>query len=85
MTDVEAELREQFTEVFRDADFPVEDQMDLIPALPDGPATTFEVGDRSLTAMELAAKLGGHQDFPYHTVEALVDDVIAGLRAEGVV
>jgi hypothetical protein len=85
MTDVEAELREQFTEVFRDADFPVEDQMDLIPALPDGPATTFEAGDQSLTAMELAAKLGGHQDFPYHTVEALVDDVIAGLRAEGVV
>jgi hypothetical protein len=32
--------------------------------------------------MELAAKLGGHQEFTYQTVDELVDDVIAGLYAE---
>jgi len=67
MTDVKAELREQFLEAFGGADFPVENQMDLVPALPDGPATKFEAGDVSLTAMELAAKLGNEQEFPYDT------------------
>ncbi len=83
MTD-EAELREQFTEAFEGADYPVSSQMDLVPALPNGPTTTFESGDVSLTAMELATKLSGHQEFPYEDVDSLVDDVIAGLKAEGV-
>ncbi len=85
MSDVEAELREQFTEAFGGAEFPVTTQMDLVPALPDGPGTTFTAGDRTLSAMELASKLGGHQDFPYEDVESLVDDAIAGLKAEGVI
>jgi hypothetical protein len=76
-------FREQFLDAFADADFPVEDQMDLVPALPQGPTTTFEVGDRSFSAMELAAHLADHQEFPYETPEALVDDVIAAMRAEG--
>lgn len=85
MTDVEAELREQFTEAFGDAEFPVTTQMDLVPALPNGPGTTFSAGDRTLSAMELASKLGGHQDFPYEDIETLVDDAIAGLKAENVI
>ncbi len=85
MTDVEAELREQFTEAFGDAEFPVTTQMDLVPALPNGPGTTFSAGDRTLSAMELASKLGGHQNFPYEDIEALVDDAIAGLKAEDVI
>jgi len=85
MTDIEAELREQFTDAFRNADFPVTSQMDLVPALPNGPGTTFSAGDRNLSAMELASKLGGHQDFPYENIESLVDDVIAGLKAEDVI
>ena len=83
MTDVKAELREQFFEAFGGADFPVENQMDLVPALPDGPGTTFEAGDVSFTAMEMAAKLGSEQEFPYDTPEALVDDIIEGLEAKG--
>ena len=83
MSDVEAELREQFTEAFEGADYPVSNQMDLVPALPNGPGTRFEAGDVSFTAMELAAKLGDHQDFPYDDVETMVDDVIAGLKTEG--
>jgi len=85
MSDIEAELREQFTEAFGDAEFPVTTQMDLVPALPNGPGTTFSAGDSTLSAMELASKLGGHQDFPYENVESLVDDAIAGLKAEGVI
>ncbi len=83
MADAETDLREQFTEAFEGADFPVSNQMDLVPALPNGPGTRFEAGDVSVTAMELAAKLGDHQEFPYDDVETLVDDVMDGLEAEG--
>lgn len=82
MTDVEAELREQFTSAFEAADYPVSNQMDLVPALPDGIGTRFEVGDFSMTAMELGTKLADVQEFPYEDVETLVDDLIEGLRAE---
>lgn len=85
MSSVEAELREQFTEAFAGADYPITGQMDLVPALPNGPGTTFTAGDRTLTAMELASELSGHQDFPYEDVESLVDDAIAGLKHEGVI
>ncbi|WP_251343913.1 MTH865 family protein [Haloplanus halophilus] len=81
--DVEAELREQFRSAFQGADFPVTDQMDLVPALPNGPGTRFEAGDFSVSAMELAANLDGHQEFPYESVDELVDDVMAALKAEG--
>lgn len=80
MGDVEAELREQLTEAFEGANYPVSNQMELVPALPNGPATRFEAGDVSFTAMELATKLSGNQDFPYDSVDDLVDDVIAGLK-----
>jgi hypothetical protein len=80
-----AELREQFLDAFGGADFPVSNQMDLVPALPQGPGTRFEAGDVSVTAMELAGKLGGHQDFPYEDAESLVDDIMVGLEEEGVI
>ncbi|RJX51954.1 MTH865 family protein [Halonotius pteroides] len=85
MSSVEAELREQFTEAFTGADYPITGQMDLVPALPNGPRTTFTAGERTLTAMELASDLSGHQEFPYEDVESLVDDAIAGLKAEDVI
>ena len=85
MSSVEAELREQFTEAFAGADYPITGQMDLVPALPNGPGTTFTAGERTLTAMELASELSGHQEFPYEDVESLVDDAIAGLKAEDVI
>lgn len=76
------DLRQQFIEAFEGAEYPISSPMDLVPALPDGPATKFESGDFSMTAMELNAKASGHQEFPYETVDELVDDVIAGLEAE---
>ena len=85
LSSVESELREQFTEAFAGANYPITGQMDLLPALPDGPGTTFTAGDRTLSAMELASELSGHQDFPYENVESLVDDAIDGLKTEGVI
>jgi hypothetical protein len=33
--------------------------------------------------MEMAAKLGSEQEFPYDDAESLVDDIIDGLDAKG--
>ena len=83
MSDTEAELRDELTEAFSGADYPVKNQMGLVPALPNGPATKFEAGGQTWTAMELASKLSNHASFPYENVDNLVDDVIAGLKEEG--
>ncbi len=77
------ELRSQLIDGFEGADYPVNSPMDLVPALPNGPATTFESGDVSFTAMELNAQAGGSQSFPYDSVENLVDDIMDGLEEEG--
>jgi len=77
----ESELREQFTVAFEGADYPVTSPMDLVPALPDGPGTRFESGEFSMSAMELNTKLSGN--FPYDTVDELVDDIIRSLEEEG--
>ena len=76
----EAELREQFTEAFEGADYPISSPMDLVPALPNGPGTKFESGDFSMTAMELNTKLSG--DFPYESVDEFVDEVIEELKEQ---
>ena len=77
------DLRQQFVEAFEGADFPVNSPMDLVPALPNGPGTTFESGDFSMTAMELNTKGGGNQEFPYENVDNLVDDIMEGLEDQG--
>ncbi|MFB6133172.1 MAG: MTH865 family protein [Halanaeroarchaeum sp.] len=82
---VKDDLREQFTAAFEGADYPVDNQMDLVPALPDGPSTRFSADDVTLTAMELATKLGDEANFPYDDVESLVDDVIAALEDEDII
>ncbi|MFC6765326.1 MTH865 family protein [Natrinema soli] len=78
----EAELREQLTDAFENADYPVSGPMELVPALPDGPGTRFQSGDFSMSAMELNAKTDGGE-FPYEDVDSLVDDLIAELKAAG--
>jgi len=84
MTTTEAEIRRQLTEVFGAASYPVTDPFELIPVLPDGAATTFEAGDVTLGAMEIGMEYADYQEYPYESVEALVDDLMAGLHAEGV-
>ncbi|MBZ6494022.1 MTH865 family protein [Natrinema longum] len=81
MTD-EAHLREQLTEAFEDADYPVSGPMELVPALPNGPGTRFESGEFSMTVMELNAKTSGG-DFPYDDVESFVDALIEELQEQG--
>lgn len=78
-----AELREQFTEAFQSADYPISSPMDLVPALPSGPSTKFESGDFSMTAMELNTKLNG--EFPYESVDDFVDDVMASLESQDLI
>ena len=78
-----ADLREQFTEAFEGADYPISSPTDLVPALPNGPSTKFESGEFSMTAMELNTKLSG--DFPYDNVDAFVDDVITDLEEQDLI
>ncbi len=73
------DLREQFIDAFEGAEYPINSPMDLVPALPNGPMTSFESGEFSMTAMELNQSLGGG-DFPYDDVESFVDDVMAKLE-----
>lgn len=82
MTDIEATLRAQFLAAVESADYPVEGRTDVLRALPDGMLTRFEAGDFSMTAAAIAARLYRYQDFPYATPPDLVDDLIAGLKAE---
>lgn len=83
--DVE-ELRPQFIEAFEGADYPVSNPMDLLPALPNGPATSFESNGVSFTVMEMQNMDAGdidtdtEPDFPYESVEDLVDDLCDGLK-----
>lgn len=77
------DLREQFTEAFEDAEYPISSPMDLVPALPDGPSTKFESGNFSMSAMELNTKLSG--DFPYDNVDEFVDDVMADLEEQDLI
>lgn len=83
MTDSAEQLRAELREVFGRAEYPVEEPMELVPALPDGPGTTFEAGDVSVGVMELGGAYAEYQEYPYETVDDLVDDLMAGFRAEG--
>lgn len=79
----EDDLREQFTEAFEDADYPIEKRRELYPALPDGVNTKFESNGNSFGVVKLYQRTGGRGDFPYHDVESLTDDLIKGMRKEG--
>lgn len=83
-TTPEAEIRRQLIAVFETAQYPVTDPFELIPVLPDGAATTFEAGDVTIGAMELGMEYADYQEYPYESVDGLVDDLMAGFRAEDV-
>lgn len=77
-------LRRQFKTEFVGASYPVVSPFDLIPVLSDGPATVFSAGDVQVPASDLGLVHGHHLSFPYASPDALVDDVMAALRADGV-
>ena len=84
MTDAEAALRQQLTDAFDGADYPVADPFELVPLLPDGPATEFRAGEVVVPAIELGTTYAEYQEYPYESVEALVDDLVEGFEREGV-
>ncbi|MDY6818809.1 MAG: MTH865 family protein [Halobacteriales archaeon] len=83
MTDRESSLRQQFMDAVEPADYPVRNEADIVAVLPDGMLTRFQAGEFSMTAAELAARLHSYQDFPYESPEALVEDLMTGIREEG--
>lgn len=88
MTEPDTEaIRRQLIDAFEGADYPVSNPMELLPALPNGPATTFESGEFSMSVLELrdgAQRTSGATDgFPYETPEALADDIVDGLQDAG--
>ena len=83
MTDTAERFRAELEEVFGRAEYPIEEPMELVPVLPDGPSTTFEAGGVSVGVMELGSEYAEYQEYPYETVDALVDDLMNGFREEG--
>jgi len=79
----EAALREQFETTFGQATFPLCDPFELIPVLPDGPATEFVAEGITVPAIDLGLVYGKYQSYPYESVTPLVDDLIYGLKQEG--
>ena len=79
----EATLRDQFESVFSDANYPLRDPFELIPLLPEGPATEFTANGVTIPAIELGTTYGKYQSYPYESVEGLVDDLIDALKQEG--
>lgn len=82
-TDTAEQLRAELETVFTNAEYPVEEPMELVPALPDGPSTTFEAGDVRVGVMDFGAEYAEYQEYPYETAEALIDDLMTGFREEG--
>jgi hypothetical protein len=83
MSDARSELRSQLLSAVSEAEYPVGGKLDLLPVLPDGPTTTFDVDGEQYTAMQLATAIGGQANFPYDTPEALVDDILDALEDRG--
>lgn len=80
----EEAMQDELLAVFGEASYPLTEPFELIPVLPDGPATTFDAGNVSIGAMELGMDYAEYQEYPYEDAEALVDDLMTGLRDEGV-
>jgi hypothetical protein len=79
----ENELREQMIAAFEGADYPVSNPMELLPALPNGPGTRFESGEFSMSVIELQRDL--ESDFPYASVDALVNHIIDELKQNDII
>lgn len=84
MTDPETQIRNQLIEVFSNADYPIAEPFELIPALPDGAATTFEAADIELGAMDIGMGYAEYQEYPYRDAESLVDDLMQGLHDDNI-
>lgn len=82
----QTEIKDQLVAAVEDADYPINGPMELLPALPNGPATRVESGDFSITAMELTTKVPqGVLEFPYETPEAFAEDVVEEMNERDII
>jgi len=82
-TSVETKLRDQLTTTFEQASYPIADPFRLIPLLPNGGETEFRAGSVVIPAVDLGLKYKEYQDFPYDSVDPLVEDLIEAMKTEG--
>lgn len=75
----ESELRAQMIDAFDNVEYPLANPMELLPTLPNGAETRFESDAFSMSVIELNMELDS--DFPYQSVEELVDHIFEELRA----
>lgn len=80
------ELRPQLIDAFEGAEYPVTDPLGLMPALPNGPGTTFESNGATFTVLQVQ-DLGNETldiktapEFPYEDAESLVDDICRSIQ-----
>jgi hypothetical protein len=72
---IRREIYTQIAAALSGARWPVKNQADLLSALPDGAATTYQAGTTSMTAGE-AGKLLKDTDFPFHNAKAVADVIV---------
>lgn len=83
-------LHDAFEAEFDDAEFPVSNPMALAPHLSNGPATQFEGDEVTVSAMDLLSISEDHSEdapnegFPYEDDEELIEDILYGLEADGI-
>ena len=82
-----SEIREQVKDAYGGADYPVSNPMDLLPVLPNGPATRFESGDFSMTVMQMNGveveddNVDNDPNFPYESVEEITHEQMEWIEA----
>ena len=78
-------LRQQMRDAFEHGEYPATGLMDVAPALPKGPATTFQAGEFSVTAENLCWFIifTSNMEFPYRTVDEFVDGILQELATHG--
>lgn len=78
-------LRQQMRDAFEHGEYPATGLMDVAPALPKGPATTFQAGEFSVTAENLCSFIifTSNMEFPYRTVDEFVDGILQELATHG--
>lgn len=82
----EDELRHELIDAVEGGNYPINGPMELLPALPDGPATTIESGDFSITAMELTTEIPqGTLSFPYESPEEFANEVLEKMKEYDVI
>lgn len=77
------QMRKELEFTFGKAEYPVKGISDFVTVFPNGPFTEFKAGDVSVSVIELSKKADNGANFPYDSVESLVDDIMLSLEEDG--